>query len=397
MNAALQKMAPLRVAVVADLAEERWLSMDLVAEMLTAHLAKTSTDTGIEASLLRPTLKPRGEGLGRFVNRFWDYARWLRTHAGDYDLFHVVDHSYAHLVHVLPAQRTVVTCHDVDAFLSIADPALTRSKLPTAVVRVLLSGLRRAARVTCASRATFDDLTRYNLVPADRLHVVPNGTHERFSPVPDGHADAIVNELLGQGAAGVIDILHVGTTIPRKRIDLLLRIVAAVRKREPRVRLIKAGGVLTAEQRELVASLGLTDHVLQLPLLDTAVLAALYRRSALALLTSDREGFGLPIVEALASGTPTVATDLPVLREVGGNAARYCPLENVDAWRDEILSCLREREEPHALEKWRAAALARSRLFSWQAYATSMTSVYRGIWSGREQHVGVRSACANGS
>lgn len=396
MNAALQTMSPLRVAVVADLAEERWPSMDLVADMLTTHLAKTSTDTGIVASLLRPTLKPRGEGLGRFVNRFWDYARWLRTHADNYDLFHVVDHSYAHLVHVLPAQRTVVTCHDVDAFLSIADPALTQSRLPTSVVRVLLSGLRRAARVTCDSRATFDDLTRYGLVPANRLHVVPNGTHELFSPVPDGHADAIINGLLGRGAAGGLDLLHVGTTIPRKRIDLLLRIVAAVRKHEPRVRLVKAGGALTAEQKDLAASLGLTDHVLQLPSLDTAVLAALYRGSALVLLTSDREGFGLPIVEALASGTPIVATDLPVLREVGGNAARYCPLEDVGAWRDEILRCLRRRDEPHELEKWRTAALAQSRLFSWEAYAASMTHVYRGMWSGREWHVGAQRTCANG-
>ena len=389
-------MAPLRVAVVADLTEERWPSMDLVADMLTAHLEKTSADTGIVARLLRPTLKPRGNGLGRFVNRFWDYPRWLRAKAGDYDLFHVVDHSYAHLVHVLPARRTVVTCHDVDAFLSIADPALTRSRLPTVVVRVLLSGLRRAARVTCASRATFDELTRYDLVPAARLHVVPNGTHEQFSPVPDGRADAILDGLMGPEAAGVINLLHVGTTIPRKRIDLLLRIVASVRKCEARVRLVKAGGALNDEQKDLAASLGLTNHVLQLPSLDTAVLAALYRRSAVVLLTSDREGFGLPVVEALASGTPVVATALAVLREVGGNAARYCPLEDIDAWRAEIVRCLRQRDDRHALENWRAAALAQSRLFSWQEYAASMTRVYRGIWSDQALHAGAQRACAGG-
>ena len=51
----------------------------------------------------------------RLTGRLWDYPRWLRPKRGDFDVFHIVDHSYAHLVRVLPADRTVVTCHDLDA------------------------------------------------------------------------------------------------------------------------------------------------------------------------------------------------------------------------------------------------------------------------------------------
>ena len=118
--------SPLRVALVADLLEERWPSMNLVAEELFSHLKTPPFEHRISVEFLRPALKNRGRGIGRFVNRFWDYPRWLRRKANAFDVFHIIDHSYAHLVHVLPAARTVVTCHDVDAFICVeADVAIS--------------------------------------------------------------------------------------------------------------------------------------------------------------------------------------------------------------------------------------------------------------------------------
>lgn len=370
-------MAPLRVAVVADLLEENWPSMNLVAEMLVAHLAERSSETGITAELLRPRLPAKGEGLGRYFNRFWGYGRWLRARAQSYDVFHIVDHSYAHLAHVLPRGHTVVTCHDVDAFLPVADPVLTTSKLPEPVVRILLAGLRRAARVVCVSRATYEDLRRYDLVAPEKLEVVYNGTQVTFSTDADPEADSRVGQILGDG--GRLDLLHVGTTIPRKRIDRLLRVVAAVRDVEPRVRLIKAGGALTAEQRQLARQIGLEAHIVELPFLDAAALACVYRRAAAVLVTSDREGFGLPIIEALASGTRVVVTDLPVLREIGGTVARYCQPDDMAAWRHAIEAVFRERANSEAHRLWRADALARARRFSWDAHARAMARIYRGL------------------
>lgn len=381
MHADRTAMTPLRVAIVADLTEERWPSMDFVAAMLAAHLSTLPADEGIHVELLRPTLPSRGRQVGRFINRFWDYARWLRAHAGSHDVFHIIDHSYAHLVHVLPAARTVVTCHDVDAFLPLVDPNLSVSRLPRLLVRASLSGLRRAARVACVSQATCDDLRRYRLVSPQRLEVVPNGTSAIFGDTADPGADAEIACLLGRPERGRIDLLHVGSTIPRKRIDLLLRIVAAVRDVEPRVRLVKAGGALTNEQRELAGRLGLEGHLLQVPFLETPALAALYRRAAVVLVTSEREGFGLPIVEALAAGTPAVVTDLPVLREVGGHATRYRPLGDVEGWRDEVLDVFRQRSRPACHNDWRAAASDQARRFSWDANAASMLRIYRAIAS----------------
>ena len=92
--------------------------------------------------------------------------------------------------------------------------------------------------------------------------------------------------LLGLANPGTIEILHVGSTIPRKRIDVLLRIMAAARAQFPNLRLVKAGGALDADQQRLAQALGLEDSIVTIPFLEPGVLAALYRRAALLLMPS---------------------------------------------------------------------------------------------------------------
>jgi glycosyltransferase involved in cell wall biosynthesis len=175
-----------------------------------------------------------------------------------------------------------------------------------------------------------------------------------------------------------VELLHVGSTIPRKRIDVLLEVFAAVRAVRADARLIRVGGPFTAEQRALARRLGVLDAVVVLPHLDRATLGAVYRRAALALLTSEREGFGLPIVESLACGTPVVASDIPVLREVGGPAVSFCEVGDVAGWRRIVLALLEEREQATAAWQARCAAGAsRAAEFSWGAYASRLLEVYR--------------------
>jgi glycosyltransferase involved in cell wall biosynthesis len=122
------------------------------------------------------------------------------------------------------------------------------------------------------------------------------------------------------------------------------------------------------------------DAISVLPFVDRATLAAVYRRSALALLTSDREGFGLPIVEALASGTPMLASDIPVLREIGGPAATYAPVADVERWTAAALALLDERERDRAAwERRRQAGVTRAADFSWSRYTSAVVDRYRAI------------------
>lgn len=367
-----------RVAVVADLLEEGWPSMDLVAEMLVSHLRAP-----VRPILLRPEMQRRvgrlmrngrGAMIDRVVNRYYDYPRWLRAKVPSADVFHVVDHSYAHLVTALPRGRVVVTCHDTDAFRSVLNDD-RESKLPRALVRRVAAGLAVADVVTCVSETTRRDLVASGLVDPERAVVVPNGVHPACTPDPEAAGDRQAAALLGDGAG--LELLHVGSTIARKRIDVLLEAFAGVAANRPGIRLVRVGGALTSSQEALAAALGIRDRVVVLPPLDRATLAAVYRRAALALLPSEREGFGLPVIEALACGTPVVASDLPVLREVGGGAVAYAPMGEVARWRTAILALLEERETaPGAWTARRRAGIEHAARFSWADGARQLAGIY---------------------
>jgi len=380
----------LRVAILADYLEEEWPSMDLVADMLYEHLRREHAAT-VEATLVRPPMPRRltrlplvaapakASILDRALARQWDYPRALGAIRGRFDVYHVVDHTYAHLVHALPADRTVVTCHDVDAFRSILQPEDEQRSAPYRWMSArILAGLRLAAHVPCDSESTRDALVSLAGFPQDRLSVIANGTDTARWQDTDALADLEAARLLGPRQG--VELLHVGSTIARKRIDILLDVFAAVKAERKDARLIRVGGPFTAEQRVRARELGILDAVVVLPFVDRATLAAVYRRAALTLLPSEREGFGLPLVESLASGTPMVATDIPVLRELGGDAVSYCPLEDIVQWAIAILALLAERER--LPERWRlrrAAGVARASDFSWSHYAARLVGIYGAI------------------
>lgn len=371
---------PVRVAVCADFREEGWPSMDRVAERLLASLLRDHASS-VAAVDVRPPFRQRATRLSsgraawnfdRALNRLVDYPRHVRTLQSAYDVFHVVDHSYSQLLHQLPPGRTVVTCHDLDTFRSIFQPDDDpRSPLFTAMTRRILTGLQRAACVTCDTAAVRDELVARQLVPADRVVVAPVGVGDEFRAEPDEAADREAARLIAS-PAGAVEILHVGSSVTRKRIDDVLHCLADVVQRIPRARLVRVGGPFTAEQEALARSLGIRGHMSILPPLDDHTLAAVYRRAAVLVLPSEREGFGLPVIEALACGTPVIASDLPVLREVGGTCAEFCPTGDRDGWARAVVSVIDERD--HSARRARAVAWARR--FTWTRFAEQLVSIY---------------------
>ncbi len=394
---------PTRLAVVCDPPEEGWASMDLTGEMVLRHLAARHAEALAPERFCAPyrhriTRLPlvgqRGaaRNVDRLLNRFHDYpcalAATVKTQ--QFDLFHIVDHSYSQLVHVVPPGRAVVTCHDLDTFRCLLEPE--REPRPfwfRALTRRILAGLRRAAAVACDSHATRDALIAHGIQPAERAHVVYLGTHPECTPDADPTADAEAARLLGPVREDAPpDLLHVGTNIARKRVDVLLDVFAAVRASHPGARLLKAGGALPPDLARRAAALGVTDAIVTLPYFsplssrDRATLAAVYRRAALVLQPSEAEGFGLPVAEALACGVPLLASDIPVLREVGGDAPVYRPVGDVAAWTAAALSLLSERRA-HA-DAWlsrRASGLDRARLFSWSTHADRLAEIYGEVLS----------------
>jgi glycosyltransferase involved in cell wall biosynthesis len=377
--------AALRVALCADFPEEQWPSMDRVANELVAHLRRSHRDA-IELTPVCPPFARRATRVmrsgaafmvDRTLNRWWDYPRHAERIASAYDVFHVVDHSYAQLVHHLPAERTVVTCHDLDTFRSVLRPAdEPRSAIFRKGTNRILTGLQQAAWITCDSGTIRDELLGFGLVSPERVSVVPVGVGDVFSASADGSADRTAARLVAS-KSGAIELLHVGSTIARKRIDALLAICAALVARVPDLHLVRVGGPFTVPQQRMIHDLGLEDRISVVGFLDERTLAAMYRRAALVLLPSEREGVGLPLLEAMACGTPVVASDLPVLREVGGAAVEYCHVNDTDAWVRTASGLIDERRrDPVRWSARQAAGRTRARCFSWSQFAARLADIY---------------------
>lgn len=365
-------MSAARLALLADFPEEQWPSMDLVAEQLLLGLRQHHADRFDThracPSFAHPTthiLGQRGaaKNVDRLFNRFVTYPRYARKIGGDFDLFHVCDHSYSQVIHSLPADRTGVFCHDLDTFRCLLEPAIEpRPRWFRAMARRILTGMQKAAIVFHTTMAVRSQIEKYALVDPVRLVHAPLGVAAEF--FDRNSTDA--------RASSAPTLLHVGSCIPRKRIDLLLDLLAAVHKRLPEVRLIQIGGEFTPTQRQQIAMLGIENLITQLHGLNRPALARQYRAASLVLVTSDAEGFGLPVAEALASGAAVLASDIPVLREVGGEAAVYAPVGDVRAWSEKVAELL---ENPTAAPD-RQIRLKWGTRYSWQNHSAIIADAY---------------------
>ena len=288
--------------------------MDLVAEMLLEHLRHEHGEA-IAPTLVRPPMPRRltrmaarraGQGVGdgsRSRAAVGLSAGPRRRQAAASTSITSSITRYAHLVHDAAAGRSA---RDVPRRrrvpIGAAAGGRARARRRSAGWRArILDGLRKAAHVPCDSEATRDaliapgGLSRRSAVGHPERHRHRRAAGDRRAGRRRGRAAA-------RRPAGGVELLHVGSTIaaqadrrPARRLRRG-RASGAGRAADPRRRTVHGGAAgARARSRRL-------DAIVVLPFVDRATLAAVYRRAALALLPSEREGFGLPLVESLACG-----------------------------------------------------------------------------------------------
>ena len=370
-----------RLGVICDLAEEQWASMDLVAEMLMLNAPQHPNL--IAQSICPPfkfrfcnALAPSGGlrfNIDRFLNRWADYPRFLARRVKDFDCFHICDHSYAHLAFSLPRQRTGVFCHDLNAFRSLLYPELENRPLWfRTMARRTLRGLQRASVVFYTTDVVKQEILAAGLRDEQSLVKAPYGISPEYTEQPEDRPPEIPGlDTIGDRPF----LLHVGMCAPRKRIDVLLDVYAAVLRMVPDLWLVQVGGEWTPAQRAQIQRLGIAKSILQLGRQNRKVVGDFYRRASLVLMPSENEGFGLPVIEAIACGAPLVASDIPVLREVGEQYAVYCRLADIDHWSETIVNILRGIHPLPNLED----RLRHARKFTWAAHTRTILSTYDGL------------------
>lgn len=241
--------------------------------------------------------------------------------------------------------------------------------------QVVPRSIRRARRVIAVSENTARDLAEMLGVPRDKITVVALGVSSEFSPEggrPPRYAFSGA-ERLAEGC-----VLHAaGGFHPRKNVARVLEAYARAKGRCEMPPLVVAGGQGSQSLEDLkgrTVRLGIAEDVIFPGHLPEAVLAACLRAAVVAVYPSLYEGFGLPILEAMASGTPVITSDRSSMVEVAGEAALLVNPEDVE----ELASALVRILSDEALRgDLRARGLARSREFSWQRTAQQTVAVYR--------------------
>ncbi|MEH1847912.1 MAG: glycosyltransferase family 1 protein [Nostoc sp.] len=375
-------MAQMRLAIICDYPEENWHSMDLCAQMLLKHLHAEHT-APIQAIQVCPKFNWRCQKIprlgkkhfaynaDRLINRFGDYPYYLHKRVKDFDFYHIADHSYAHLAHILPPERTGIYCHDIDAFRSLLEPMKEpRAGWYKAMSRRILRGLQSCAVVFYSTAEVKRQIEHYQLVESSRLVYTPLGIASEFSITPEkvSIADEEILKQIGETPF----LLHVGSCIPRKRIDILLQVFAQLQAIHPQLQLVKVSGEWTPIQHQQIAQLNIKNSITHLQNLQRTTIAALYRRASAVLLTSEAEGFGLPVIEALACGVIAVVSDIPVLREVGQEAAIYCPTTDVSAWVKTVEQLLLNPTSAPDIN----LRLNQANKYSWSAHAQIIAQSY---------------------
>lgn len=330
-------MTPL-VVIDADVLGRRRTGDETYVHNLLRRLPALGGDLRFAAITRHPELVPEGVEAIHLPAR----SQELRMAWSVPRLLHRLRPALSHFQHVLPprAGPAVVTVHD----LSFEHEPTAMGRLDRAIFKLgVPRSVRRARHVIAVSERTKRDLIGlYGLAP-DSITVTPHGVDPAFGPGEPGPRDYLLY-------VGAIQARKDPLAAAEAAHAVGLPLVAVGPEREP------------ALARELERrGVDLRGHV------EKEELAALYRGAAALVLPSRFEGFGLPVLEAMASGTPVVASNEPALREVAGNAAVFADDDLAGA----IRSALADRD------RLAAAGLERARAFSWDETARLTLEVYR--------------------
>lgn len=242
------------------------------------------------------------------------------------------------------------------------------------IERRLPDGLQQAARILVDSQAVADEASRYYGIPAERLQVAPLGYAERFQP---RSVAQLRPALHGFSVEPRGYLLCVGTLEPRKNLQqallAFLGLPAALRERYPLL-LVGMPGWCGAALESLLQKALDSGQVRQLGYQDEHSVALLLAGAKALLFPSRYEGFGLPVLEAMASGTPVVACNSAAVAEVAGAAALYAEADDVEGFRQAISLLL---EDALLWECQRELGLQRALHFSWARCARITAAVYR--------------------
>ena len=350
------------VSLFRDHPAEGWLSMERYANGLETGLAQIQSELDIRS--LTPPVPWLG-ARGMLLRRMVSYPLWARQHPAD--VHHILDHSYGHLLFALPRKRSVVTIHDIAPLLFPGH----RLGLSGLAWRLAWRGTLRAERMIAVSEFTRQEVLQRFSVRPDRIVTIPSAIESHFRPLSSFELEPYAQRYPAFNGSC---ILHVGSLAPRKNFERLLEALNQLLANKLKFTLYQVGGNPSPAQCAWIETNGLQSHIRFLGNIPDEELVALYNLANVFVFPSLYEGFGFPPLEAMACGTPVIASNAASLPEVTGDAAYLVDPFDSRSLADAIVQIL---TNPSLADDWKQKGLARARTFSWLRTAEETLNVYR--------------------
>ncbi len=309
-----------------------------------AHLLVSIYGANCDVRLIKPpVLIGRLPGLPVVARKYLAYIDklilfplWLVLRSRSFHFVHIADHSNAFYSFFCSSRRCIINCHDllaVRAAMGDTTAACESSPIGIWLQRLIMAGLRHAGSVVFISQSTFDDFQRLaGQVPGQRHAVIPLPLNAPFTNQPFSIVLSPEEQrLLPQNPF----LLMVGSSLPRKNRRLALRLMLELGDDSP-YKLVFAGAPLDSSDKAFITDHHLSSkvHVIVRP--SHALLNYLYCLSHALLFPSFAEGFGWPLIEAQACGSPVIASTTTSIPEVAGDAALYADPDDVATFASHV-------------------------------------------------------------
>lgn len=362
-------MAKIRVRQYRCFVADKRTSMDVFADSF-ALAFKEAQSHKISIDQFQPSSPLERYSTSSFVMRYlryWQYSHSINNKTTDHDavdIHHVLDHGYAHLHPKLSNAKTCSSVHDLIPMLQWkgvigkAPPRKPWLNLKS------LSYLSRYDRLVTISNNTKQDMIEYLKLPAERIDVIYPLIADHFKPMGSVQSAEFAQKY---GLSTECQWLMISGREHYKNHEICLAVLKKLTEETDfDIRLIKTG-LPSIEFDQQVQKLGLEKHVTQLFLTEVAELPLLYNFVNCLLFPSLYEGFGMPVAEALACGTPVVSSNRASLPEAGGTLALYNEADDVDGLCQSVLDILSDKKIEQKIkqygtqwcEQFRAPAIAK--------------------------------------